>query len=110
MKRRICIALLAAGLASPAFAGDAPMARIVEVSGNVLVSNDQSMASVGEAFRLKPGMRVLVTLNSSATIEYGNGCRVRLAAGERFEVRDGAACSHRAMQPTALAPVIARMK
>lgn len=76
------------------------VARLTGVSGNVLVSNDFNIASAGEALRLAPGMRVLVTMNSAATIEYDDGCRVRVAAGERFEVHAAAPCE----QGTARAP------
>ena len=110
MKKAFCIALVAAGFAGASSANDASVARLIGVSGNVLVSNDYNIASAGEAFRLKAGMRVLVTLNSAATIEYDNGCRVRLNAGERVEVRGDRACPARAMQPAAYAPVVGLRK
>ena len=77
--------------AQPALA-DNSVARLTGVSGNVLVSNDFNIASAGEALRLAPGMRVLVTTNSAATVVFDDGCRVRVAAGERFEI-DAEACA-----------------
>ena len=96
--KQIAIAVAAVVLvAAPAVhADDGPIARLVGVSGNVLVSNDSNIASAGEALRLVRGMRVIATTNSSATVEYHDGCRVKVAAGERVEVRDGPPCGARA--------------
>jgi hypothetical protein len=99
-----CIAALA--MSPPAAAGTRSVARLVAVQGNVLVSNDNTIASAGEALRLSPGMRVLATLNSEATIEYDGGCRVRVPAGERAEVRRESPCQARALQATGYAAVI----
>jgi hypothetical protein len=60
----------------------------------VLVSNDFEIASAGESLRLVRGMRVIATTNSSATVEYLDGCRVKVAAGERVDVRDGPPAGH----------------
>jgi hypothetical protein len=111
MKKLIGIAVIAAGLAGAgtAHANDRTVARLVGVSGNVLVSNDFNIASAGEALRLAPGMRVLVTLNSAAIVEYDDGCRVSLGAGERIEVRRERACAVRAMPAgLAYAPVLGK--
>ena len=94
MKQTQRIVLIAALIAAPlAHAGDASIAKLVQVSGNVLVSDESSIASAGEALRLAPGMRVLATANSSATVEFAGGCRVRLNAGERLEIRTAAPCA-----------------
>jgi len=96
MKSTLIAAVIVA-LATPALAHarDAGVARLVGISGNVLVSNDFNIASAGERLRLPSGARVLVTANSAATVEYDDGCRVRLAAGERFEVRGDRPCAPR---------------
>jgi hypothetical protein len=97
MKRIVIAAAVAAGLVAPALhAEDVSVARLVGVSGNVLVSTESSIASAGEALRLVPGMRVIATMNSRATVQYHDGCRVDVAAGERFEVRPDAPCDARA--------------
>jgi hypothetical protein len=88
-------AIAAAILAAQPALADNSVARLTDVSGNVLVSNDFNIASAGEALRLTPGMRVLVTMNSAATVVYDDGCRVPVAAGERFEIRAGMACGER---------------
>lgn len=96
MKSTLIAAVIVA-LAAPALAHarDASVARLVGISGNVLVSNDFNIASAGERLRLPPGARVLVTANSAATVEYDDGCRVRLSAGERLEVRGDRPCATR---------------
>jgi hypothetical protein len=95
MRKTICIAIAALAACGAANAAEPAVARLVQVSGNVLVSNEMNIASAHEALRLAPGMRVLVTLNSAAVVEYANGCRVRLAAGERLEIRAGERCEQR---------------
>ena len=111
MKMLIGIAVIATGLAGAnlAHASDRTVARLAGVSGNVLVSNDFTIASAGEALRLAPGMRILVTLNSAAVVEYDDGCRVSLRAGERLEIRAERACAARAMPAgVAYAPVLGK--
>jgi hypothetical protein len=110
MTRRIaCLPVAAAVLlaAQGLSARETAVARLVDVSGNVLVSNEVSTASTGENLRLAPGTRVLVTLNSKATIVYDDGCRVRLAAGERFDVREERPCAQPHAAPLRYAPLIA---
>lgn len=110
MRRIVSIALAAAALAASqsAIAQQAPVARLVGISGNVLVSTEANIASAGENLRLAPGMRVIVTLNSAAVVEYTDGCRVRLAAGDRLDVQAGRPCAARASQVGgAYVPVLA---
>lgn len=90
MKR--IIPALAATLACSAYAGEATVARLQNVSGSVLVSDASSIASAGESLRLAPGMRVLTTANARVTIAYDDGCRVLLAPGQRFEIRAAGPC------------------
>ena len=72
----------------PAAHGAEPAtARLTGVSGNVLVSFASSISSADEGQALVEGVRVLVTGNSAATIEFRDGCRIRLQPGERYEVR-----------------------
>jgi hypothetical protein len=104
---RNAAAIAAMACACVAHAGERAVARLVGVTGNVLVSNDNTIASAGEALRLVPGMRVLATLNSSAVVEFEDGCRVKVQAGERFEVRGDRGCAPRAQATgLAFAPVL----
>lgn len=93
MKGLLATVLATASLATTLAHADEPtIAQLVEVNGNVLVSRDFNIASAGEAVRLVPGARVLVTANSSVTVVFDGGCRVKVVAGERFEV-DAEACA-----------------
>lgn len=79
-------ALFAALIAGPAVAhaDNQTIARLVEMSGSVLVSHSFNMASANEGLRLMPGTSVLTTANSAVTVEYDNGCRVKLERNQRF--------------------------
>ena len=91
----IRILALAAGLLAShaATAGEPSVARIVEVRGNVLVSNGYEMASATEALRVAADTRLLAIGNASAVVEFGDGCRVRLQPGTRLEIRRESPCS-----------------
>ena len=77
------VALLIAGPAT-AHADNQTIARLVEMSGSVLVSHSFNMASANEGLRLMPGTSVLTTANSAVVVEYDNGCRVKLERNQRF--------------------------
>ena len=77
----------------PAKPGDGTVARLTDVTGNVLVSRESGLASGTEALRLLPGMRVLTTANSEVVVEYDDGCRVHLKDNQRFEVERGKPCA-----------------
>lgn len=107
MNRILAATLIAAAAPLCAFAQtpDRHVARLAHVAGSVLVSNDHDIAAGGPGLRLVPGMRILVTPNSRAEVEYADGCRVRLAPGERFEVAAVSTCPQRtaALELSALA-------
>jgi hypothetical protein len=87
---RAAQALLIALLAGPALAhaGSGTIARLVEMSGSVLVSHDYNIASANEGLRLLPGTSVLTTANSAVIVEFDNGCRVKLERNQRFVLQD----------------------
>jgi len=78
---------------------DGTIARLRDVNGNVLVSNDSGLATGGDALRLVPGTRVITTANSQVVVEYDDGCRVTLKENERFEVEQGKPCAMLLAQP-----------
>ena len=78
---------------------DGTIARLRDVNGNVLVSNDSGLATGDEALRLVPGTRVITTANSQVVVEYDDGCRVTLKENERFEVEKGKPCALLLAQP-----------
>ena len=87
---RAAQALLITLLAGPAVAhaDNATVARLVEMSGSVLVSHAYNIASANEGLRLLPGTSVLTTANSAVIVEYDNGCRVKLERNQRFVLQD----------------------
>lgn len=88
----------------PATAGEATVARIVELQGNVLVSRGYQIASATEALRLAAETRLIATGTSTAAIEFHDGCRVRLLPGDRLEVRRESPCAKLAGRSAAHAP------
>lgn len=96
--------LLAALLFGPAaLAGDGTVARLVQMSGNVLVSSDSNIASVEPGMRLRPGMRVLTTAGATVTVEFDGGCRLKLDASQRFQVAATPPCGALAATPQSFA-------
>ncbi len=83
---KLSAALLALLIAGPALAhaDNQTIARLVDLSGSVLVSHSFNMASANEGLRLMPGTSVLTTANSAVIVEYDNGCRVKLERNQRF--------------------------
>jgi len=111
MKPRIAIAAALAGLAlaTPSFAQqkDGTVAKLIEITGNVLVSRDSGLTTGTEAMRLLPKTRILTTANARAIIEYDDGCRVRMEANQRFEVERDRECAALVVlpQPVLVAPL-----
>jgi hypothetical protein len=79
------VCMLAASLAY-AQAPQKTVARLKQVSGNVLVSKESGLGAGDEALRLGEGTRVITTANSEVTVVYDNGCEVKLKENQRFEV------------------------
>lgn len=113
MKPRIiaAAALVALAFAPQSFAQqkDGTVAKLIEITGNVLVSRDSGLTTGTEAMRLLPKTRILTTANARAIIEYDDGCRVRMEANQRFEVERDRECSALLVlpQPVLVAPVAA---
>ena len=113
MKLRIitAAALAALALAPQSFAqqNDGTVAKLVEITGNVLVSRDSGLTTGTEAMRLLPKTRILTTANARAIIEYDDGCRVRMEANQRFEVERNRECAALLVlpQPVLVAPLAA---
>lgn len=89
------LAMLA--IASSAHAQQEPVARLVNVHGNVLVSKETGLASGADSTALTRGMRVITTANSQATVEYfktayPDGCEVALKPNQRFEISTDKPC------------------
>ena len=85
------------GLAVALCTGDAAaqqsVARLKQVTGNVLVSREAGLATGAEAQALLNGSRIITTANSTAIVVFDNGCEVRLKENERFEVDSQKPCA-----------------
>jgi len=94
-RRRLTTALL--GVAAALCMGDAAaqqaVARLKQVTGNVLVSREAGLATGSEAQALPNGSRIITTANSTAIVVFDNGCEVRLKENERFEVDSQKPCA-----------------
>jgi hypothetical protein len=114
MKLRIIVAAIAGlALATPGLAEqkDGTVAKLIEITGNVLVSRDSGLTTGTEAMRLLPKTRILTTANARAIIEYDDGCRVRMEANQRFEVERDRECAALVVlpQPVLVAPLAASL-
>ena len=72
---------------------DRSVAKLVELHGSVLVSQDTGLVSGAEKLRLVPGTRVITTAKADVVVEYDDGCRVHLKENQRFEVEEGKPCA-----------------
>jgi len=87
MKTLAIVAALAAALATTlACAQGGGIARLKDVKGNVLVSQQTGLAAGSEAVRLAEHTRVITTAGAEVVVVYDNGCEVRLKENQRFEV------------------------
>ena len=75
-----------------------PVARLRQVEGNVLVSQESGLASAEEALRLDEFSRVITTANAKAVVVYDDGCEVALEPNQRLEIRTDKVCKERVAQ------------
>jgi hypothetical protein len=80
----VLVAAGAAGAQQPA-----AVARLVDVEGNVLVSQGDAMVAAVNGQLLPVGARVITTVGGKALIRYDNGCDVPLQENQRFTVQNG---------------------
>lgn len=71
------------------------VARLRQVVGNVLVSQESGLASAEESLRLDDRSRVITTANAKAIVTYDDGCEVTLEPNQRLEIRTDKACAER---------------
>ena len=69
------------------------VAQLKNVNGNVLVSGQAGLATGTEAQPLVNGTRIITTANSEVVIVFDNGCEVRMAENQRFDVDSGKPCA-----------------
>ncbi|HUL96893.1 MAG TPA: hypothetical protein VLT89_12825 [Usitatibacter sp.] len=91
--RRTLLALAATFAAAQPHAQDNNgIAKLIDLRGNVLVSQATGLAAGKDSERLMDGMRVITTSNSGAVVQFDNGCRVELKENQRFEVQRDKPC------------------
>lgn len=97
----IAVAMLATGVLAQTsrLACDDPenmkretIASLVEVKGNVLVSDAVGMASAVENQRIKNFVRVTTTSRAGVLVSFDCGCDVRLKENERLDVEGPRQC------------------
>jgi hypothetical protein len=87
------LAAIAAALCMGDAAAQQAVARLKQVTGNVLVSREAGLATGAEAQQLVNGTRIITTANSTAIVVFDNGCEVRLKENERFEIDSQKPCA-----------------
>ena len=71
------------------------VARLRNVEGNVLVSQESGLASGEEAARVQDGSRVITTSKAHVEVVFDDGCVVRLEENQRLEIDSGSPCNAR---------------
>ena len=98
------VALLAC---ADAAAQQQTVARLKQVTGNVLVSREAGLATGNEAQALVNGSRIITTANSTAVVVFDNGCEVRLNENERLDIDSDKPCAAMLVQGLGPAPLLA---
>lgn len=65
-----------------------PYARITDLEGLVTVTTGNQLSNAAKNMALPKGSQVLSTGNGVATIQFANGCKVTLRAGESLMVEE----------------------
>ena len=101
--RPLAIVLASFAAAMPASADEpAPIAKLKDLHGNVLVSKSSGLAAGGEGTRLVEGVRVITANSSDVVVQYDDGCEVRLKPNQRFLVERGKPCAVLVAQPESI--------
>jgi len=64
------------------------VARLKDVIGNVLVTQQAGLAAGTEAQRLTKGTRIITTANSEVVVVFDNDCEVRMRENQRLDIED----------------------
>lgn len=86
------IGMVAAAAAVTAFAGEAPYAKVVALTGNVTVATKSQMVPASVGMTLSQGASLLPGSNAKATVLFASGCQASVGSGQALSV-DEAACS-----------------
>ena len=89
--KKTAIALLAVTASTMTLAqgnAEQPYARITDLEGLVTVTTGNQLSNAAKNMALPKGAQVLSTGNGVATIQFANGCKVTLRAGESLMVEE----------------------
>lgn len=86
------IGMVAAAAAVTAFAGEAPYAKVVALTGNVTVASKSQMVPASVGMSLGQGASLLPGSNAKATVLFASGCQASVGTGQALSI-DEAACS-----------------
>lgn len=98
MKRALVVILLAGSAALSAWA-QAPqkepkvVGKLVNVEGIVMVSSGQSLANAVNGTNLIVGNRIATTSSGAVTLNFDNGCDIKLKANESITVVSSDNCA-----------------
>lgn len=106
MIRLITTAVLASLMAFSVAAADAPapVATLGSIQGNVVVNQGKEFLPAQAGMRLKPGDRVLVQDQSSASIQFDDNCRVDVDANKLVTIPGRSTCAGDRMVVQSLNP------
>jgi hypothetical protein len=85
-----------------------PVARLMRVEGNVLVSSDSGLVAGEQGQALQEGARVWTTTGANVVIHYCDGCDVPVKANQQIEISLDEACVERSalVESILLDPVV----
>ena len=69
------------------------VAKLQQVTGNVLVSREAGLSTGAEAQEIANGSRIITTANSRVVVVFDNGCRVEMQENQRLEVDSRKPCA-----------------
>lgn len=92
----------AAGAEAPTQRHGETVAKLRQVEGNVLVSQESGLASAEDSLRLEDRSRVITTANAKVIVVYDDGCEVTLEPNQRLEIRTDKECAERVVQADTL--------
>jgi hypothetical protein len=97
------LAAAAAIAGVPQARAQSTVAKLQQVTGNVLVSREAGLATGAEAQEIANGSRIITTANSRVVVVFDNGCRVEMQENQRLEVDSRKPCAALVVEGLALA-------
>ena len=93
MTRFYAFAAAALLFVAPAFAQPAAVATLSEIKGRVLVNQGDEFKPATKGMQLRPGDRIMVQDDSSASLTYNDECRSQIEENKIYTVPDRSSCA-----------------